>query len=157
MGWGASLSPKSNIRKGVNMENSTTHPRIVPITQRYQSVPKKSNFVFALAFFGVCSILAGIVSFVLAIILLSNGTAPAPASIMLIEPVYQLGLGALILFSSRSFATGKFLSIWLYGGSIIIDSLYHMMMGYPLNYLFVGFGLLLIWQILKFRNELELV
>jgi hypothetical protein len=30
-------------------------------------------------------------------------------------------------------------------------------MGYPLNYLFLIFGLLLIWQLLKYRNELNLV
>ena len=139
------------------MENSTTPPRIVPITQPYQSVPKKSHFAIALIFFGVCSILAGIASFVSAIILLSNGTAPDPMSRMLMEPVYELSLGAFILVSSRAFAQGKLLSIWLYGASIVIDSLYHMVMGYPLNYLFVGFGLFLIWQILKFRDELELV
>ena len=139
------------------MENSTTPPRIVPITQRYQSVPKKSHFAIALIFFGVCSVLAGIVSLVSAIILLSDGTAPDPMSRMLIEPVYELSLGAFILFSSKAFAKGKLLSIWLYGASIIIDSLYHLIMGYPLNYLFVGFGLFLIWQILKFRDELELV
>jgi hypothetical protein len=138
------------------METSTTHPRIVAITHNYPSIPKKSDFVVALLFFGVCSILAGIVSFVSAIILLSNGTAPDPVSRMLIEPVYQLSLGVLILASSRAFAKGKLLSIWLYVGSIVIDSLYHMIMGYPLNYLFVGFGLFLIWQILRFRNELEL-
>ena len=139
------------------MENSTTHPRIVPITRPYQSVPNKSILTIALAFFGVASILAGLFNLVAAIILLSNGTAPVPASSMLIEPVYELGMGTFILLSSRVFVTGKFLSVWLYGGSIFLDSLYHLSMGYPLNYLFVGFGLLLIWQILKFRNELELV
>lgn len=139
------------------MENSTTHPRIVPVTQRYHSVPKKSHFAIALIFFGVCSVLAGIISFVSAIILLSNGTAPNPVSRMLIEPAYELSLGAFILVSSRTFAKGKLLSVWLYGASIVIDSLYHLIMGYPLNYLFVGFGLFLIWQILKCRDELELV
>lgn len=138
------------------MENSTTHPRIVAITHNYPSIPKKSHFVIAIVFFGVCSILAGIVSFVSAIILLSNGNAPDPASRMLIEPVYELSLGAFILVSSRAFAKGKLLSIWLYSASIIIDSLYHIVMGYPLNYLFVGFGFFLIWQILKFRKELEI-
>jgi hypothetical protein len=143
--------------KGANMETSTTHPRIVPIAQTYQPVPKKFTFVVALAFFGVCSILASIVSFVSVIILLLNATMPEPVSRMLIEPTYELTLGALILVSSRTFAKGKLLSIWIYAGSIVIDSLYHMFMGYPLNYLFVGFGILLIWQLLKFRTELELL
>jgi hypothetical protein len=138
------------------METSTTHPRIAAITHNHPSVPKKSHFVIALVFFGVCSLLAGIVSIVSAIILLSNGTASDPISYMMIEPVYQLGLGAFILASSRAFAKGKLLSVWLYGASILVDSLYHVALGYPLNYLFVGFGLLMIWQILKFRTELEL-
>ena len=140
------------------MENSTTHPRIVPISRTtYQSVPKKSTFIFALAFFGIGSILYGLVSLVSAIILLSNGTARAPVSSMWIEPVYELSMGTFIILSSRVFTRGKLLSVWLYGGCIFVDSLYHLVMGYPLNYLFVGFGILLIWQILKFRNELELV
>ena len=138
------------------MENSTTHPRIVPITRTiYRSVPKKSTFLFALAFFGIGSILYGIVSLVSAIILFSNGTAPA--SSMWIEPVYELSMGTFILLSSRVFTKGKVLSVWLYGSCIFVDSLYHLVIGYPLNYLFVGFGILLIWQILSFRSELELV
>ena len=137
------------------MESSTTHPRIVPITRPYQSVPKKSTFVFAFAFFGIGSILYGIVSLVSAIILLSNGTAPANS--MWIEPAYELSMGTFIFLSSRVFSRGKLLSVWLYGSSILVDGLYHLLMGYPLNYLFVAFGILLIWQTVKFRNELELV
>lgn len=138
------------------METTATQPRIVPITQTYQPVSKKFTFVVALAFFGICSILASIVSFVSVIILLSNATMPEPLSKMLIEPTYELGLGTLILVSSRTFTKGKLLSVWLYAGSILIDSLYHLFMGYPLNYLFVGFGIVLVWQLLQFRTELEL-
>lgn len=141
------------------MEHSTTHPRIPAISRPaviHPSITKKRVFVVSLAFFGVCSILAGIVSLVSAIILLSNATSQELANSMLIETVYGFGLGALILFSSKAFSQGKLLSIWLYGSSILVDCLYHVLLGYPLNYLFVGFGLLLIWQILKFRDELEL-
>ena len=46
--------------------------------------------------------------------------------------------------------------LMLYGGSILLDILYNLATGNPLNYLFIGFGLLLVWQILKFRNRLEL-
>ena len=137
------------------MQHTTTQPKIATIP--HPPVSKKSTFVIALAFFGVLSILTGIVSFVSVIILLSNATMPDPASTLLIETAYHLGLGALILASARAFARGKLLSIWLYGASIIIDSLFHLTMGYPLNYLFVGFGMVVIWQILNFRNELELV
>jgi hypothetical protein len=136
------------------MQHSTTQPRIAAIP--HPRVSKKSTFVIALAFFGVTSILSGIVSIVSVIILLSNATMPDPVSTILIETAYELSLGALILVSARAFARGKFISLWLYGGSLVIDSLYHLIMGYPLNYLFVGFGLLLIWQILNYRSELEL-
>jgi hypothetical protein len=74
----------------------------------------------------------------------------------LTDAVYRLILGTLIIVSSRAFAKGRFLSIWLYAGSLILDSFYNLMTGYPLNYLFVAFGLLMIWQILKFRNQLDL-
>ena len=138
------------------MEFSTTQPKIAAIAHPRQSVSKKPTFVIALSLFGIVSILTGIVSFVLAIILFSNGTMPDPAGALWIDSVYNLFLGGLILFSARSFARGQFLSIWLYFGGMMIDALYHVMMGNPLNYLFLGFGLLIIWQILQFRSELEL-
>jgi hypothetical protein len=69
---------------------------------------------------------------------------------------YELSLGVFMLVGARTLARGRLLSIWLYGSSIAIDGLYHLLMGYPLNYLFLIFGLLLIWQLLKYRNELNL-
>jgi hypothetical protein len=134
------------------MENSTTHPRIVPITLSPPRISKKVIFVVALAFFGVCSIAAGIIS----IILLSNGIVPVPARNIRMQIGYELSLGVFMLVGARTLARGRLLSIWLYGSSIAIDGLYHLLMGYPLNYLFLIFGLLLIWQLLKYRNELNL-
>jgi hypothetical protein len=136
------------------MEYSTTQQRIAAIG--HQPVLKKSTFVAALAIFGVFSALAGIISLVTAIILSSDASVPSLAEAMLTDAVYEFSLAALIFASAKAFATGKILSIWLYGGSIILDSLYNVVMGYSLNYVFIGFGLLLIWQILRFRNKLEL-
>jgi hypothetical protein len=136
------------------MEYNTTQQRIAAIG--HQPVLKKSTFVAALAIFGVFSALAGIISLVTAIILSSDASAPSLAEAMLTDAVYEFSLAALIFASSRTFAKGQFLSVWLYGGSIILDSLYNVVMGYSLNYVFIGFGLLLIWQILRFRNKLEL-
>lgn len=135
------------------MDHSTTHPRIVPILVTHPSAPKKSIFVIALAFFGICSILSGIINIVLSLSTIS----PFLAGNIAIEIGYEVGLGVLILISTKTFAGGKVFSIWLYGASLIIDCLYHTLMGNPVNYLFVGFGVLLVWQILKFRSELELV
>jgi len=137
------------------MEYSNTQQRIAAIG--YRPVLNKSTFVVALAVFGVFSMVAAIVSITSALVLLSNATLPNPFSSVWIEIVYQLGLGALILTSAWVFAKGKFLSVWLYGASLAIDSLFHLMMGNPLNYLFVGFGFLILWQILKYRRELELL
>lgn len=136
------------------MEYSTTQQRIAAIG--HQPVLKKSTFVLALAIFGVFSTLAGIISLVTAIVLSSNSSMPSLAETMLTDTVYEFSLGALIFASSRAFAKGKILSIWLYGGSILLDSLYNILTGSPLNYLFIGFGLLVIWQIWKFRDQLDL-
>ena len=129
------------------MEYSTTQQRIAAIG--HQPVLKKSTFVFALAIFGVFSALAGPISLATAITLSSDAA-------LWTDAVYEFSLAALIFASSRAFTGGKILSVWLYGGSILLDTLYNLATGNPLNYLFIGFGLLLIWQILKFRNRLEL-
>ena len=130
------------------MEYSTTQQRIAAIG--HEPVLKKSTFVFALAIFGVFSALAGIMSLTTAIML------PSDTSLWT-DAVYGFSLAALILASARTFTQGKILSVWLYGSSILLDILYNLATGNPLNYLFIGFGLLLVWQILKFMNRLELV
>jgi hypothetical protein len=135
------------------MNYSTTQPKIPVIAQ---PVLKRSTFVFALAVFGVFGALAGIISLVTAIILSSNAAMPSLAETMMIDAVYEFSLAALIFASSRAFSKGKLLSVWLYSGSLILDCLYNLLMGNPLNYLFIGFGLFLIWQILSYRNQLEL-
>ena len=136
------------------MEYSTTQQRIAAIG--HQPVLKKSTFVAALALFGVFSSLAGIISLATAISLSSDASMPGLANTMLIDAVYEFSLSALIFASSRAFSKGKILSVWLYGGSIVLDVLYNIATGNPLNYIFIGFGLLLIWQILRFKDKLDL-
>jgi hypothetical protein len=136
------------------MEYSTTQQRIAAIG--HQPALKKSTFVIALAIFGVFSILAGMISLATWITLSSGAAIPGLADAMLTDAVYEFILGALIFASSRAFVKGKMLSVWIYAASILLDSLYNIVTGYPLNYVFVGFGLLLIWQILRFRDRLDL-
>jgi hypothetical protein len=136
------------------MDYSTTQQRVAAIG--HQPVLKKSAFVAALAIFGVFNILAGIISLASAIIFSADASVPGVANPLLVDAVYEFSLGALIFASSRALAQGKILSISLYGGSMIVDCLYNLMMGNPLNYVFIGFGLFLIWQILQFRNRLDL-
>jgi hypothetical protein len=138
------------------MLHTTTQPRITAITQTYQFVIKKSTYVIALAVFGGMSILAGVISFVSAIILLSNAAMPSLVNTILTDVAFNFVLGALIIASSRALAQGKMLAVWLYGSSLLIDSFYSLVMGYPLNYIFMGLGLLLIWQMVKYKAELEL-
>ena len=136
------------------MEFSTTQQRIAAIG--HQPVLKKSTFVIALAIFGAFSALAGLISLTTSITLSSGAMMPGSAESMLGDAVYEFFLAALIFASSRAFTKGKMLSVWLYAASILVDSLYNMATGYPLNYLFIGFGLLLIWQILRFKDRLDL-
>ena len=135
------------------MDNSITHPRIVLSSIPHQFIWKKSIFVIALAVFGAGSILGGILDAILSL----NTTLLASGSLMWFEIIYQLSLGVFILTSVKVFTKGKLLSVWLYGSSILIDSIYHVIMSHSLNFLFIGFGLLLIWQIFQHKRELELM
>lgn len=138
------------------MQHTTTQPRIAAITRTKQSVFKKSTFVIALAVFGGMSILAGVISFVSASVLLSNAAMPSLVNTILTDVAFDFILGALIIASLRALVQGKMLAVWLFGSSLLIDSFYSLVMGYPLNYIFMGFGLLLIWEMVKYRAELEL-
>jgi len=138
------------------MQHTTTQPRISAITQTHQSVVKKSTFVIAIAVFGGMSILAGVISSVSAIVLLSEAPMSGMVNSVLADVAFDFILGALIIASLRALTQGKMLAVWLYGSSLLIDSFYSLVMGYPMNYIFMGFGLLLIWQMVKYRAELEL-
>ena len=135
------------------MQHTTTQPRITPIT--YQSVFKKPTFIFALAALGGLTILAGIVSLVSAIILLSNAALPSLSSTLLTDAGVDIVTGLLMVTSSRAFAKGNFSAVWFCGGGMLVDSLYSLIKGYPLHYIFIALGCLLIWQMLKFRTEWE--
>ena len=135
------------------MQHTATQPKITVLTQTRQSVFKKSTFVISLAVLGGITILAGIVSLVSAIILLSNASLPSLANTMLTDAAVDTTIGALIIASSRAFAKGKFLAIWLFGGSILLDSLYSLLRGYELHYILIGLGILFISQMLKFKKE----
>jgi hypothetical protein len=137
------------------MQHTTTQPRITAITSTRQTVFKKSIFVIALASLGGLTILAGVISLVSAIVLLSNASMPGLSSTLLTDAVLDMMIGVLILVSSRAFTQGKILAIWLFGGSMLLDSLYSLIRGYELHYIFMGFGLLLTWQMLQFRKEWE--
>ena len=138
------------------MQHTTTQPRIIVISQAHQSVFKKSPFVIALAGLGGLSILAGIISLFSAFVLFSNASMPSLLSTLLANAVLDMTVGTLLVASSRTFARGRILSVWLLGGSILLDCLYSLFMGYELHYLLMGLGFLFIWQMLKFKQEWEI-
>ena len=135
------------------MQHTTTQPRITVIA--YPSVFKKSTFVIALAVLGGITILAGIIGLSSAIILLADASLPNLATMIFTNAVVDMMVGTLIFVSSRAFAIGKVRAIWLFGGSILLDSMYSLIMSYQLHYIFMGLGFLLIWYMLKFRKEWE--
>jgi len=138
------------------MQHTTTHPKIAVISQTQLSVFKKSIVVIALASLGGLSILSGIVSLVSAFLLFSNAALPKLAVSILTDAILDITVGMLIVVSSRAFNKGKRLAIWLFGGSLLLDSAYSLIRGYELHYIILGLGLLMIWQMLKFRQEWEI-
>ena len=138
------------------MQHTTTQPRIAAITYTHRSVIKKSTFVIALAALSGMSILAGIISFVSAIVLLLNASMPGLVNTMLTDVAFDFIVGALVIASWRALAQSKMLAVWLFGSSLLIDTIYSLVFGYPPHYIFIGFGLLLIWQMLKYQAELGL-
>ena len=135
------------------MQHTTTQPRIAAITQR--PLMNRPLFLVALAGFGIISIVSGVFGLVSALIPFLSTSMLALAAPTLFDAVFQLFLGGLILASAAAFNQGKILAVWIYGASIFIDSVYKLKLGDPLNYVFLAFGVLLIWQLLKFRDHWE--
>jgi len=135
------------------MQHTATHPRITVVAK--QSVFKKSVFIFALAGIGGITVLSGILNSISAGLLISNAALPALSHAMLIDALIDVVNGGLLIASSRAFSRGKILAIWLYGSSILLDTLYSLIMKYPLHYISIALAGLLIWQMLKFRKEWE--
>lgn len=133
------------------MQHTTTQPRITAIIQ--QSVFKKSTFVISFVTLGSLTILGGMVTLASAITLFSNTVLPELAGTILMDAVLDLMVGTLIMLSTRLFIRGQILAIWLFGGSILLDCLYSLIKGYPLHYVLIAFGALLIWQMLKFKKD----
>ena len=136
------------------MQHTTTQQRIAAITP--QLVVKKSTFMIAVAALGTMSILAGVISSVSAIVLLSEAPMSGLANSVVADVACNFILGALIMASWKALAQGKMLAVWLFGSSLLIDSLYSLVMGYTMNYIFLGFGLLLIWEMVRHKVVLEL-
>jgi hypothetical protein len=120
-----------------------------------QSTLKKSTLVAGLAWYAMISLTGGLIG-IIAIKGFVPSYLPALAESMFLDSVFDMFLGALIFISAQVLAKGKVLAIWLYGSAILMDSIFNIAMGYKLNYILIGFGLLFIWQMVKRKNEWEL-
>lgn len=122
-----------------------------------QPVLSKSALAKGFAILGVILfVMGGLNVFSGTSLLLLKTAFPSLAKSILTDGIFGITIGALIFASSRALAKGKVWAVWLYGGSIIADAIYNIVVGRPMNYFFMGFGLLFIWQMLKFRNEWKL-
>ncbi len=122
---------------------------------RTQSTLKKSTLVKGLAWYAVINFAFGLIG-VIATKGFVNSYLPAFAETMFLHSAFEMLLGTLIFISSWMLGKGRILAIWLYGGAILMDCIFNIAMGYNLNYIFIGFGLLFIWQMVKFKNQWEL-
>lgn len=135
------------------MEHSTTHPRIAPVGSRpIQPALGKSTSVIVLYVLGGISLVAGLISFMSAIVVSSNAAMPELATRMFTDAAFDLILGALIVASGQALSRGRAHAIWLFGSSLLLESLYNIVMGYPWNYVFMVLGLLMLWLIHKARQ-----
>ena len=50
----------------------------------------------------------------------------------------------------------KALGLWLYGAGILFEAVLTLAKGETLNFLFVGFALLMTWQMFKMKKEWKL-
>ncbi len=121
-----------------------------------QAKMKKSTIVSGLAIFGVISFLTGLLGVIYARGFVSSNL-PSFAETMFLDSLFDMFFGVLIFMCSRVLAKGKASAIWLYGGAILIDSIFNIVIGQKLNFIFIGFGLLFISQMLKFKKEWELI
>jgi len=120
-----------------------------------QSTLKKSTLVKGLAWYAVIYFAFGLIG-VIGTKGFINSYLPAFGETMFLHFVYDMLFGSLIFLSSWMLTKGRLLAIWLYGSAILIDCTFNIAMGYQLNYIFIGFGLLFIWQMVKFKNQWEL-
>ncbi len=108
------------------------------------------------ALLGIVILIGAAINLLSAASLLLKSVFPSLAREMLTSGIFSVVVGVLVFVSSRALAKGKLVAAWLYGVGILIDSIYNIIAGRATNYLFIGFGVIFIWQMLKFKNEWRL-
>ena len=124
--------------------------------QANQPQPNLNKLTKGLAVLGVIYLLLGAFSLLSAASLFLRSSFLSLANTMLLDGVSDIFFGALLFFSSKALSKGKVMGIWLYIGAVLIDSIYGIATGHNLNYFLIGFALLFIWQMFKWKNSWNL-
>ncbi len=140
----------------LDLLKSKTQSEIQEKTFQQAPALDKSMLAKGLAFFGFVLLIMGVINLLSATSLLLKSAFPDLANTILINGVSGVVIGGLIFASSRALAKGKIIAIWFYVGSIVVDCIYNFTTGRPINYSFIGFGLLFIWQMFRFKDEWQL-
>jgi len=139
-------SKTQNLRqKNSSQQTSNAYPAL-----------NKSTLSKGLAIVAVIGLLTGTANLISATGLLLRSTYRNLGNAMLVDGIFDVIIGLLILAASRAVAKGRTLAIWLYGASILVDSAFNIAMNRPMNYVFIGLGLLFIWQMFRLKNEKQL-
>jgi hypothetical protein len=132
---------------------------LVSQSRQHENKPKptlkKSILVTGLAAYGAINLAVGLLGVLAAKLFLSTYHS-ASAEAMLLDSLFNIIFGVLILISAWVLVQGKVLAVWLYGAGILLASVYSITMKHGLNYFFIGLALLFIWQMLRLKNEWEL-
>ena len=107
----------------------------------------KSPFILILAIFGCFNFLGGIVNLLSASSLIYKDSYLGIARPMFVNAIFDIFIGISIFASSRALAKGKTLAVWLFSSGILLDIVGKLITGEKLNYLFIVFGISVLWQI----------
>lgn len=158
--YGAPSVYRNAFQKLLNLLSSkTTNMVMVKAGNQATSLQptlNKSTLTKGLAVFGLISFIFGTVTLLSAVSLILQGSFLSLAKTMLTDGASDMILGALSFASSKALSKGKVLGIWLYGGGILVDTIYNIIMGHTPNYFVIGFGLLLIWRMVELKGEWNL-
>lgn len=117
---------------------------------------RKSPLLTGLMVFGIFYTFGGVISLVTAASLILHSSYLEIANRSLMDGTLNLILGVLLITSSRVLMKGKMLGLWLYGATILVEVFSTLARGESLSFLFIGFVLLMTWQMFKMKNEWKL-
>ncbi len=122
------------------------------IVENHSSGLNKSTFVTGLTGLGLISIASGVINILNVRVVLAS-FQPDFADTVTVTSAFEILFGIVVFVASRLLAKGKLLALWVYGTALLADSIFNLINGQSFSYVLIGFGLLMIWQMFKFKNE----